>query len=95
MEIDLENDKVVYFASVVATISNIPNSQFRDLVVFYENSEIEVASHHREASLYAFIFACVLVIIFFLMTTCLFWRRYKNLQKGLEVTMKWRDAEMD
>lgn len=47
MEIDLENDKVVYFASVVATISNIPNSQYRDLVVFYENSEIEVANHHR------------------------------------------------
>ncbi|EAS00563.2 transmembrane protein, putative (macronuclear) [Tetrahymena thermophila SB210] len=94
--INLDDDDKVYYLSVVATISSIPNKDLKEMKVFYENSQVGKVQVfvQGEASVYAFLFACILIMIFFCMTTCLFWRKYKSMQQGLEVSHKWRDIEM-
>ncbi|EGR29732.1 hypothetical protein IMG5_149750 [Ichthyophthirius multifiliis] len=89
----LDDDTTIYHLSIVAKIQNFENDP---ISIFYENIEIAEpnVSYKTEASVYAFIFACILVIIFFCMTTYLFWRRYKAMKKGLQANIRWRELEL-
>lgn len=40
-ELNLEDDQIVYFLSVVATVTKIPGTTMNDMVVFYDNSQVD------------------------------------------------------